>query len=289
MISRSPSRLGERNLLPARRGRPAPWVIGIMMFVTLVVAAAGLAVAGSARLVGEGVEHRHSVQIPDGAARVPAALSAIRRAPGVAGVEVVPESEVRGSLDRWLGSEAASADLPLPALIDVDLAPGADPRPVAEQLRQAVPEARMLSYGDRLEPVKRWLGAVGAVALGLVLLMIVAMGAAVVLATRGALESHRPTIEVMHGIGATDAQLAGLFERRIARDALVGGLAGAFLAALVLLTVGSLAGPLLAQLSGGGFLRPLDWLLLGILPFLATLMAMLVARTTVLRALRAAL
>ena len=46
------------------------------------------------------------------------------------------------------------------------------------------------------------------------------------LAARGALDTHRFTIEVMHGIGATDLQVTHLFQRKIAIDALIGSLAG---------------------------------------------------------------
>ena len=57
------------------------------------------------------------------------------------------------------------------------------------------------------------------------------------LAARGALDTHRFTIEVMHGIGATDVQVTHLFQRKIAIDALVGSLAGAAAAAFVLLVL----------------------------------------------------
>ena len=64
-------------------------------------------------------------------------------------------------------------------------------------------------------------------AFGLVVLLSAAAAAAVVLAARGALDTHRFTIEVMHGIGATDLQVTHLFQRKIAIDALAGSLAGA--------------------------------------------------------------
>ena len=41
------------------------------------------------------------------------------------------------------------------------------------------------------------------------LLIALASAAAIILAARGALDTHRATIDVMHGIGATDQQLAG--------------------------------------------------------------------------------
>ena len=47
-----------------------------------------------------------------------------------------------------------------------------------------------------------------------------------VLAARGALDTHRFTIEVMHGIGATDLQVTHLFQRKILIDAFVGSVTG---------------------------------------------------------------
>lgn len=281
--------IGQRGLLPDKRGRPTPWILAIMMFVTLVVAAAGLAVANAARLVDGSVDGRYSIQIPDGAHATLAAAEAARRAAGVTAVNPVPEEEVRRTLESWLGPDAAAAELPLPALIDVDLQPDADPARLSAEIRRAVPQARLLSYREQLGPVSRSLDAVQWLALGLVLLMVVATAAAVVLATRGAFDTHRSTIEIVHGIGATDDQLARLLQRRMARDALLGGMAGAAAAALVLALVLTVPGSLPEELAGGPMLRPIDWLLLALLPLLGTLVATVVARTTVLKALRATL
>lgn len=283
--------LGEWRLLPDRRGRPTPWVIAIMMFVTLVVAAAGLAVAGAARVLGASVENRYTVQLVGAEGSRPAKLvAALQRLPQVAAVQQVPEAEVRGTLESWLGPEAAAAaDLPVPALIDVDVEPGADPQAVRAAVRRVAPDATVSAYAQRLGPVLGSLRALQWLALALVLLMGLAMAAAVVLATRGAFDTHRSTIEIMHGIGATDEQLARMFQRRIAFDALLGGLAGAGTAVLVLLLLFAVPGELLGDIAGGPVLRPLDWLLLALLPLAATAGATLVARTTVLKALRATL
>ena len=56
--------------------------------------------------------------------------------------------------------------------------------------------------------------------------MVGATAATVVLAARAALDTHRGTIEMLHLMGATDVQVARLFQRRIALDALFGGLVG---------------------------------------------------------------
>jgi cell division transport system permease protein len=280
----------ERRLLPERRGRPTLYVLAIMTFVAVIVAAAGLGIANAARIVGDGVANRYSVQIADGARWQGKALDALRKAPGVVRAQAVPERELRATLEEWLGEAGAqSAGLPLPALIDVDLAPGADVAAVQARVQSAAPGARLLAYAESLAPLARALRSLQWLALGLVLLMGLATAAAVILAARGALDTNRSTIEVMHGIGATDEQVTKLFQRRIALDALAGGALGAAAALLVLLLVLGGSTSLVAELAGGTVLRGRDWVLLALLPLAAAVLATVVARTAVTRALRTAL
>ena len=133
---------------------------------------------------------------------------------------------MRATLERWLGPEGAAADLPLPALVDVDLAPQASPQSVERAVERAVAGAQFIAHREALAPLTAALRSLGLLAVLLVLLIAAATAAAVVLATRGALDAQRATIDVMHGIGATDEQVARLFQRRIALDALAGGTVG---------------------------------------------------------------
>jgi cell division transport system permease protein len=280
----------ERRLLPGGRLQgPTPYVIAIMIFVMVVIAAAGMALANAAGTVAQGVENRFSVQIADGAAKVPLAVRALDDAPGVAAVRPVPEAEMRKTLERWLGPAGAQADLPLPALIDVDLKPGASPQVVATRVEGAVPGARFVAHSAMLAPMLRAMRSLTWLAFALVLLIALATAAAVVLAARGALDTNRSTIDVMHGIGATDAQVARLFQRKIALDSLTGGLAGAAAAGVVLLLVAGGRAVWMEDFAGGPLLGPGDLLLLASLPLIGTLVATLVARQAVLRALRSAL
>ena len=80
--------------------------------------------------------------------------------------------------------------------------------------------------------------------------MVGATAATVVLAARAALDTHRGTIEILHLMGATDVQVARLFQRRIALDALFGGLIGFILAALVLIGIGERVSALGSELLG---------------------------------------
>ena len=279
----------ERRLLGAARfGGPTPWVIAIMSFSIMLIAATGLALASTAALVSRSIQARYTLQVPDGAANLGPLVEAVRSTPGVTSVEAVPESEMRQTLERWLGPAAHSAELPVPALIDFDASPGTRLGALEQRARSVAPGSSIVAHRDSVGPLLHSLHLLQWVAFGLVLLLSAAASAAVVLAARGALDTHRFTIEVMHGIGATDLQVTHLFQRKILIDALVGSLAGAFAAAIVLLLLASGAA-LAGELTGGATLGPADFAVLALLPFALTVLATWVARTAVLRSLRKAL
>ena len=280
----------DRRLLGGGRvSGPTPWLIAIMMFVMMCIGAAGLALKGRAQLVGDGVARRHMVQVADGQRFSPVALATLRATPGVVSATAIQEAELRATLERWLGAAANDMALPIPLLIDVELRPDASPAAVAAALKKSVPQAEMVSHSGRLGPMLSALSSLAWLSAAIVMLVALATAAAIVLATRSALAAHRGTIDVMHGIGATDRQITALFQRKVALDALIGGVAGALLAAIALLivTAGGLASA--GEWTGGRLLQNGDLLLLSLLPFGAALLATFVARWTILRTLRATL
>lgn len=279
----------DRRLLGgAPLSGPTPWVIAIMSFSILLIAATGVALAGTASVLTRAIEARYALEVPDGGGNLAAITAALAASPGVGSVEPVPESNMRETLERWLGPAAQSSDLPVPALINFDLEPGADLPAIEDRMHALAPTARIAAHRASVAPVLRSLAMLQWVAFGLVLLLSTAAAAAVVLAARGALDTHRFTIEVMHGIGATDRQVTHLFQRKIAIDALVGSLAGGIAAGLVLLLLAGGAA-FAGDLTGGATLGPGGILILVLLPFALTILATLVGRMAVLAALRRAL
>jgi cell division transport system permease protein len=279
----------ERRLLGlARFGGPTPWVIAIMTFSIMLIAATGLALASTASLVSRAIEARYALQVPGGGADLGALVQAVRSTRGVTSAEAVPESDMRKTLEQWLGPAAQSAELPVPALINFDAVPGTDLVALQRRVQAITSGATIAAHRDSVGPLLHSLRLLQWVAFGLVLLLSIAASAAVVLAARGALDTHRFTIEVMHGIGATDLQVTHLFQRKILIDALIGSIAGALAAALVLLVLASGAA-ITGELTGGATLGVVDILILASLPLALTVLATWVARTAVLRTLRRAL
>lgn len=283
----------ERRLLGAAEGaRAMTAVMAIMLFLTVLAAALGLATAAARRSLDRQLAGRMTVQVVDGDParrdRTAAALTArLRAAPDVAAVRAVDPARLRQLLRPWLGEDAADAGLPLPALIDLDLASDdqAAAARVAALVRAAGPTARVERQAAWLSPVGRvmrtlvWLSGL------LVALMAGATAVVVVLAARAGLDRHRATIEVIHMLGSTDRQVARLFQRRIATDAALGGVGGTLAAAGVVVLVGEQLGSLGSDLVGTARLAPVDWIVLCLLPLGFIGLAVAAARAAVTRAL----
>jgi cell division transport system permease protein len=216
-----------------------------------------------------------------------AALALLEREDGVESARRVASDEMERLLEPWLGPGGLESDLPIPAMIELDLSPAAYAR--LDSLRAAVtevaPAARIDDNAQWLAPLAGLIRSLRLLAGALVMLMIGATAATVVLAARASLDTHRSTIEVLHLMGATDVQVARLFQRRIALDALFGGMVGLIAAALVLLVIGNRVGALGSDLLGSAQLPLLSWAILVALPVFGVALATVVARATILRAL----
>ena len=128
-------------------------------------------------------------------------------------------------LEPWLGSGLVLDDLPVPRVIVVKLASGADVDLAA--LRKAlVDKVPAASVDDH----RGWIGRMRAIADFVMLGGIIVLGLVIAVtilcvnfATRGAMAANRPVIEVLHFVGAQDRFIAGQFQRHFLWLGLKGG------------------------------------------------------------------
>lgn len=282
----------DRRLMPeGRLAGPMPWVLAIMMGLTVLATGAGLAINNAAKGLGNDLAGRVTIQItePDAALRkaeTSAVISAVSRLSAVETVAEVPEADLKALVAPWLGDQ--DLELPIPAMIEVSLK---RQRPedmdiLKRTARGAAPDAKVQADALSLAPLARLLSALSWLAMFVVMLMAGASASAVVLAARAALNTHRSTIEVLHLLGASDVQVAGLFQRRIALDALFGGIVGMVVALAVIALVGTRMAALGSELLGSAGLGWQGWLVIGLLPLAGFVLALVAARLTVLSALR---
>ena len=290
------SGVGEAELVPhARLSGPMPWVIAIMVALTVIALAAGLSLRNAARAAASELSGGLTVQIVEAgdearAAQTRAAMARLRTFPDVVALRQVPQAEVDALIEPWLGgAQAGGGDIPVPALIDARLEGKASPERVAaiqKSLRTVAPSARVDAQSEWLRPVFSAISSLQWLAYALVVLLALALSAAVLLAARNALGVNRDTIEIVHLLGGADRQIAGVFQRSIGYDAAGGGVLGLIVATVVVLFLGERFASLGAGLVDSGALGWSDWALLGAVPVLAVILAVITARITVLRALR---
>ena len=284
------------ELVPqARLAGPMPWVIAIMVALTVIAAATGLALRNVAEAAAAELSGGVTIQIleaqPDlRQQQAKAALAVLATRPELASVRLVPQTEVDGLIAPWLGAEPQDGEVvPVPALIDVRLEGGVTAQRVAAiraLLRKSAPAARVDAQASWLKPVFGAIESLQLLAVALIVLLAVAMAASVLLAARTALGNHRETIEIVHMLGGTDAQIARIFQRSIGLDAAVGGATGLAIAIVITLLLGQRFAGLGAGIVMGGTLGWADWLVLGLIPVAGVVLAVITARLSVLAALR---
>lgn len=285
-----------RLLPPSRLTGPIPWVIAILIALVVIAAAGGLALRNLATSASAGLSSAVSVQViepnPDlREARGAAVAKVLVGMEGVAGVRQVPEADLVAMLEPWLGEGAGGGDVPIPALIDVELERTAGPAEI-ERIKTAlgsVPGARVDAQGDFLRPVNNALAALQWLALGLIALVALATAAAVWLAVRNAFASARETVEIMHLLGASQRQIAAVFLRDVLREAAFGAVLGGALGAAAVWLLGQQFAALDSGMVSGGGLMLTDWLAIAAIPLAGVLLALATARITIALALKAML
>ncbi len=283
------SRRYSRDPLGLRRALSGPLLPGLVAAMALLAALAVAGAQGAAALAERwqrGAAAAVTVQLPGAdATETGRALAALRAMPEVAEAQAMDAARLDDLLRPWLGGSDA---LPLPAVIELRLADaGADPVLIGDRLAQAVPGAVVEAHGvwvARLAALARSLQALSWV----VLALVAAVAAAVVaVATRAGLAARRDAVEVLHGLGARDADIAGRFARRLGVLAAGGALVGTAAAVPALAVLADLAAPWIGtgEAAGAG-LAALPWPALAAVPPVAFLVGWGTAQATVRRWLR---
>ena len=164
------------RLAPRSRSRgPIPWVIAIMIALTVMAAAAGIALGNLIDRAESDLSGALTVQIIEANAevrdaRAQRAAELLIADSAVTSVRVVPQEELAQLLDPWIGDTAASqGGIPIPALVDAELAGVASTEETARLnavLLEEIPTARVDAQSAWLRPVydskgKRCTGGAG--------------------------------------------------------------------------------------------------------------------------------
>jgi len=230
-------------------GRALTAVVAIMSFLASLTTGAVMLVHASASEWQSDVAREVTIQVRPGTGRdvemeVRKAVDIGRAFPGVIEARVYAKEESAKLLEPWLGNGLRLDELPVPRLIVLKVASGSA-GPDLPRLRKLI-EAQVA--GGSLDDHRGWVDHLRAMAdtaiaggIGVLLLVFTATVLSVTFATRGAMATNRPIIEVLHFVGARNSFIAKHFQRHFLALGLKGGLIGGG-AALLLFAVAQLIG-----------------------------------------------
>jgi cell division transport system permease protein len=239
---------GEATIVPkdSIAGNALAAVVAIMTFLAAVTSGGVAMVIGAASEWQSDIAREITIQVRPTAgndldAQVLKAEGLARATQGVAEVRTYSKSESDKLLEPWLGGLSLD-ELPVPRMIAVRVAAGIrlDIPALRQMLTAEVAGASLDDHRGWIDRMRRMAAAAVALGLGIFGLVLAATVLSVAFATRGAMASNRPIVEVLHFVGAKEAYIAGQFQRHFLALGLKGGAIGG-IAAMAFL---SLAGPI---------------------------------------------
>ncbi|WP_166299375.1 MULTISPECIES: cell division protein FtsX [unclassified Bradyrhizobium] len=258
-------------------GRALVAVVAIMTFLASLTTGTVLLVSASAAEWQSEVSSEITIQVRPSPGRdldrdAQAAADAMRAQSGILEVRPFSKEESAKLLEPWLGSGLSIEELPVPRVIVARVQPGTtlDLAALRARVTQVAPTASVDDHRAWIERMRSMTGATVFAGVGILILVIIATIISVSFATRGAMASNRPIVEVLHFVGAGDSYIANRFLRHFLRLGLEGGLIGGGAAMLAFGFSESIAnwfsgtpvGDQFAALLGTFSLRPSGYLVL---------------------------
>jgi cell division transport system permease protein len=214
-------------------GRSLTAVVAIMTFLAALATGTVTMVMSAASDWQTDVAREVTIQVRpvsgrDLEADVRAAVALARATEGITDVRAYTKEESAQLVEPWLGSGLQLSDLPIPRMVVVKLASGGAPNfaDLRKQLADQVPSASLDDHRGWIARMRTMADTAVIAGLVMLVLVIVVTVLSVTFATRGAMATNRPTIEVLHYIGATDKFVAGQFQRHFLVLGLKGGAIG---------------------------------------------------------------
>ena len=240
----------ETPLVPRNSisGRALIAVVAIMTFLASITTGGVILIGNAASEWQSDVAREVTIQVTPAPGRdvdavVERATAVARTFPGIGAVRPYSKEESTKLLEPWLGNGLSLAALPVPRLIVVKIATGAAPdipqlrRTLAEQ----VPGATLDDHRGWIDRMRAMAGTAVAAGVGILLLMIAATVLSVTFATRAAMATNKPVIEVLHFVGAKNGFIAGHFQHHFLLLGLQGGAIGGGIAIVLFALAGAIS------------------------------------------------
>ncbi len=241
----------ETPLVPRNSisGRALIAVVAIMTFLASLTTGAVMLIGSAASEWQSDVAREVTIQIIPAPGRnldaaVDKAAAVARAYTGIGAVRAYSKEESSKLLEPWLGNGLSLDELPVPRLIVVKIAAGAAPDipQLRRMLAEQVPGAMLDDHRGWIDRMRTMAGTAVAAGVGILILVIAATMLLVTFATRGAMATNKPVIEVLHFVGAKNGFIAGRFQRHFLLLGLQGGAIGGGIAIVLFALAGVISG-----------------------------------------------
>jgi len=242
LLPRFETALVPRNSIS---GRALVAVVAIMTFLVSLTTGAAVLVSKAAGEWQSDISREVTIQVlpapgRDLDATADKAASVARAFAGIVEVQSYSKEDSIKLLEPWLGSGLSLDELPVPRLIVVKIAPDATPdiAQLRRLLAEQVPGATLDDHRGWIGRMRTMAGTAVASGICILVLMFAATMLSVTFATRGAMATNKPVIEVLHFVGAKNGFIARHFQHHFLILGLQGGAIGGG-AAIVLFVLAS--------------------------------------------------
>jgi cell division transport system permease protein len=222
-------------------GQPLFMILAIMAFLatlSLLAAKSSYSAAGhwKAQLSNTATVQIKPSDIVDPQKQADKARALLLELDSVSSIDILSSEQSRALLRPWLGDAPLPDDLPLPTLLDIALKQNQTINVKAAQdiLVKAGIRADIDDHGrwtKNLTATARMAQTISVLALTLIIFAIIA---ACIFATRAALSARAKFMNILHQVGATPYYTARLFSQNFAKNSFKAGIIGA-LGAYILL------------------------------------------------------
>ncbi len=207
--------------------------------------------------------------------------------PNIENVERLSDGEIAALISPWLGdSDKALEQFPIPALITVHFAKGADSDLIAERIKNVAPTAILDRHESWLADVLEFTGTLKAVAIGVTFIVLFTTIVSVAGAVQSRMAVYHEELELLHIMGAADSYITRQIQRYMMGICLKGAVIGTFTGITMVLIGTWLAGSGESALIPRFTLSGVQWIILLLLPCFIGIIGMGTARHTTLRNLR---
>lgn len=210
----------SRFVLPVRALRDDMFIrtfVALMTFMVMVMTSITLFLFALSREWTADVLTTATIELPAGAVeKLPALETVLSRHPAIDSYDILTKDKVLELVSPWFGEESRELGntISVPILIPYDLKPGVDidGKALLRQIREIVPQARIISHHDWFAPLERLTRLFQTVGITALALLFIALLMAIHGAARGRVATHREALELLHLMGASDSYILGQFQ-----------------------------------------------------------------------------